>query len=214
MIGKAACISIHTLATILSIRPPASSVNKEKADKVKDEGLFSTVMIDLMPRIGQTAAIVAAALYITLMSRGIISSELRPWQVLTTVGGVLGYLLRAWSFRTLDRFFTYSLTIRPGHRLVQDGPYKYLLHPSYTALILTGVPYIYSIAYQGYWTYLIKPLMIVPIPGSVLTLGGLILAYGLTVFRVQGEEKMLYQHFGSEWEEYAAKRWRFIPFVL
>lgn len=108
MIGKVACISIHTLVTVLSIRPPASSVNKEKADKVKDEGLFSTIMIDLMPRFGQTAAIVAAALYIMLMSRGVISSELRPWQVLTTISGVLGYFLRAWSFKTLDRFFTVS----------------------------------------------------------------------------------------------------------
>ncbi|KAI9235719.1 MAG: hypothetical protein BYD32DRAFT_346929, partial [Podila humilis] len=121
--------------------------------------------------------------------------------------------LRAWSFKTLDRFFTYSLTIRPGHRLVQDGPYRFLLHPSYTGLILTGIPYIYSMAFEGYWTYLIKPLMLIPIPGLVLTLGGLILAYGLTIFRVQGEEKMLYQHFGSEWQEYASKRWRFIPFV-
>lgn len=108
MIGKVACISIHTLVTVLSIRPPASSVNKEKADKVKDEGLFSTIMIDLMPRFGQTAAIVAAGLYIMLMSRGVISSELRPWQVLTTISGVLGYFLRAWSFKTLDRFFTVS----------------------------------------------------------------------------------------------------------
>ncbi|KAG0347084.1 hypothetical protein BG004_000144 [Podila humilis] len=214
MLGKAASISLHTLVTVLSIRPPVSSVNKEKADKVKDEGLFSDIMIDLMPRFGQSAAIIAAALYIVLMSRGIIPSDLKPWQILATVSGVLGYLLRAWSFKTLDRFFTFSLTIRPGHRLVQDGPYRYLLHPSYSGLILTVIPYIFSMANEGYWTYLIKPLMLIPIPGSVLTIGGLILCYGLTVFRVQGEEKMLLQHFGSEWKDYASKRWRFIPFVL
>lgn len=108
MLAKATCISLHTLALVLSIRPPASSTNKEKADKVKDEGLFTTIMINLMPRFGQSAAIVAAAVYILLMSRGHISGELKPWQVLTTVAGALGYLLRAWSFRTLDRFFTVS----------------------------------------------------------------------------------------------------------
>ncbi|KAF9954730.1 hypothetical protein BGZ72_004338 [Mortierella alpina] len=214
MLAKAACVTIHTLALVLSLRPPASSTTKEKADKVKDEGLFTTIIINLMPRFGQSAAIVAAAAYILCMSRGIISGELRPWQLATTASGVLGYALRVWSFRTLNRFFTYSLTIRPNHRLVQDGPYRLLLHPSYTALMLTGIPYIFSMAYQGYWTNIIKPLMLIPIPGSVLTVGGLLLCYGLLTFRVHGEEKMLAQHFGSEWGQYASQRWRYIPFVL
>ena len=108
MLAKAACVSIHTLALVLSIRPPASSTTKEKADKVKDEGLFTTIMINLMPRFGQSAAVVAAAAYILCMSRGVIPGELKTWQVATTVSGVLGYALRVWSFRTLNRFFTVS----------------------------------------------------------------------------------------------------------
>ncbi|KAF9132396.1 hypothetical protein BG015_003706 [Linnemannia schmuckeri] len=214
MLSKATCIAVHTLVTILSIRPPVSSTTKEKADKVKDEGRFSFVMTKLMPRFGGSAAIIAATLHILLMSRRVISGELRAWQVLTTLSGVLGYLLRSWSFRTLDRFFTYSLTIRSDHRLVQDGPYKYLLHPSYTGLMLTGIPYIFSLAYEGYWTDVLKPLMPVPIPGLLITLGGLIICYRLTTYRVQGEEKMLSQHFGSEWKTYASQRWRFIPFIV
>jgi hypothetical protein len=109
MLAKASCITLHTLVTILSIRPPASSKTKEKADKVKDEGLFSLFMLKLLPQFGQFAAIIAAALHILLMSRGIISGDLRTWQVLTTLSGVMGYLLRTWSFRTLDRFFTVSV---------------------------------------------------------------------------------------------------------
>ncbi|KAG0359535.1 hypothetical protein BC939DRAFT_249741 [Gamsiella multidivaricata] len=214
MLAKASCISLHTLALILSIRPPASSTTAEKADKVKDEGLFSTVMIKLLPRFGQSAAVVATAGYILLMSRGVISGQLKPWQIATTVSGVLGYLLRAWSFRTLDRFFTFSLTIRPNHRLVQDGPYRYLLHPSYTGLMLTGILYLFSLANEGYWTKIIKPYIPVPVPGSAVTVAGLLICYALTVFRVQGEEKMLSQHFGSEWTRYASERWRFIPYVL
>ncbi|KAG0246842.1 hypothetical protein B0O80DRAFT_499205 [Mortierella sp. GBAus27b] len=214
MLAKAACVSLHTLAVILSIRPPTSSTTKEKSDKVKDEGLFSKVIINIMPHMGQSAAAIATALHILLMSRGYISGELRPWQVLATVAGVMGYLLRRWSFKTLDRFFTYSLTIRTGHRLVQDGPYRYLLHPSYTAVMLTGITYFFSLAYEGYWTYIFKPHMLVPVPGSILTIVGVIICYGLTQFRVQGEERMLLQHFGSEWKEHASTRWRFIPFVL
>ncbi|KAF9349296.1 hypothetical protein BGX26_012378 [Mortierella sp. AD094] len=214
MYAKAVCISVHTLALILSIRPPPSSTTKEKADRVKDEGLFSRIMIELMPRFGQSAAAMAAGLYIFLMSRGVISGQLKTWQVATTVAGVLGYILRIWSFRTLDRFFTFSLTIRPNHRLVQDGPYRLLLHPSYTGLALTGITYIFSMAYEGYWTRIIKPYMLIPIPGSLLTAIGIMISVGLTVYRVRGEEKMLEQHFGSEWTQHASQRWRFIPYVF
>lgn len=31
--------------------------------------------------------------------------------------------------------------------------------------------------------------------------------------RYEKEERMLRDHFGKEWDEYASKRWRFIPFV-
>lgn len=80
--------------------------------------------------------------------------------------------------------------------------------------MLTGIPYIFSMAYQGYWPNIIKPMMLIPIPGSVLTVGGLLLCYGLLTYRVRGEEKMLAQHFGSEWRQYASQRWRYIPFIL
>ncbi|KAF9435905.1 hypothetical protein BGZ76_005272 [Entomortierella beljakovae] len=214
MYPKALCISAHTLALILSIRPPPSSTTKEKSDKVKDEGLFSRIMLEIMPHFGQSAAAAATGLYIFLMSQGIISSQLKSWQAVASVAGILGYLLRVWSFRTLDRFFTFSLTIRPNHRLVQTGPYRLLLHPSYTGLMLTGISYIFSLANEGYWNKIIKPYMLIPVPGSLLVAIGLLISFGLTLFRIRGEEKMLSQHFGSEWTQHASERWRFIPYIL
>lgn len=41
---------------------------------------------------------------------------------------------------------------------------------------------------------------------------GVIMVYG-TAYRVRNEEAMLKSHFGKEWDVYASKRWRFIPFV-
>lgn len=40
-------------------------------------------------------------------------------------------------------------------------------------------------------------------------------AFGIRVlmYRVEAEEEMLKQHFGRDWDEYASKRWRFIPFL-
>ncbi|KAG0017845.1 hypothetical protein BGZ80_007855 [Entomortierella chlamydospora] len=214
MYAKAACITAHTLAVIFSIRHPRSSSTKEKADKVKDEGLFSKVMIDFLPRFGQSAAAAVAGLYIFLMSRGIIPEQLKTWQIATTAVGMFGFFLRMWSFRTLDRFFTFSLTIRPNHRLVQDGPYRLLLHPSYTALMLVGTTYLFSLANEGFWTKIIKPYMLIPVPGSVLVAIGIMTAISLAMYRVRGEEKMLEQHFGSEWKQHASQRWRFIPYVI
>jgi len=31
--------------------------------------------------------------------------------------------------------------------------------------------------------------------------------------RYKKEERMLQEHFGEEWDEYASERWRFIPYV-
>ena len=70
-----------------------------------------------------------------------------PWpggQVWPVVAGialiVLGVALRAWSIATLGRFFQYHIEVQPGHRVVTEGPYRYVRHPSYSglALILAG----------------------------------------------------------------------------
>ncbi|KAF9577939.1 hypothetical protein BGW38_006540, partial [Lunasporangiospora selenospora] len=95
-----------------------------------------------------------------------------------------------------------------------DGPYTYLLHPSYTGLMMTGLPYVFYLAHEGYWNAVIEPLMLIPIPEPLLVIGGVLLSAGLAAYRVRGEEEMLSQHFGSEWKEYASRRWRFIPLVI
>ena len=47
-----------------------------------------------------------------------------------------GQLLRWWSIATLGRLFTINVAIRDGHQLVDSGPYHYVRHPSYTAILL------------------------------------------------------------------------------
>lgn len=57
----------------------------------------------------------------------------------------------------------YQLTIRSGHKLIQSGPYTYLLHPGYTGtalnclgaltlLYLHGMGAVY-VTYIAKWTY-------------------------------------------------------------
>jgi len=58
-----------------------------------------------------------------------------PWswdEILLITISILGSLLRWWSFITLGKFFTYNVGIRKEHKLITHGPYRLLIHPSYT----------------------------------------------------------------------------------
>jgi protein-S-isoprenylcysteine O-methyltransferase Ste14 len=106
-----------------------------------------------------------------------------------------GLGLRAWSIATLGRFFQYQIKIQPGHRVVTDGPYRYVRHPSYTgiALVLAGI----ALACDDVWSLL-----------AVAVLGGA----GLVV-RILAEERQLTQALGAEYEQFAAGRKRLVPGV-
>jgi protein-S-isoprenylcysteine O-methyltransferase Ste14 len=59
------------------------------------------------------------------------------WGALTAMVGGLG--LRIWAVRTLGRSFTLRLHVEPGQRIIQDGPYRWIRHPSYAGAWLTFV---------------------------------------------------------------------------
>jgi protein-S-isoprenylcysteine O-methyltransferase Ste14 len=110
--------------------------------------------------------------------------------VLFLVGGVA---LRIWAIRHLGRFFTVNVGIQQGHKVIQDGPYRFVRHPSYTGsvLALTGL---------GFLTFNWL--------GLVLIVTCTWLAYAL---RIPVEEKVLMAQFGREYVEYAAHTKKLIP---
>jgi len=64
--------------------------------------------------------------------------------VLPAVGAVcslLGALVAAWAWRTLDRAATPYPRPREGGRLIDTGPYEYVRHPIYSAGLLFFVGY-------------------------------------------------------------------------
>ena len=50
---------------------------------------------------------------------------------------VFAAFLRRWSFCVMGRHFTYQLSILEDHQLVTHGPYAYVRHPGYTALVMS-----------------------------------------------------------------------------
>ncbi|KAF9150825.1 hypothetical protein BG015_007348 [Linnemannia schmuckeri] len=259
MLAKAVCLVAAMVSSALCVKPPSSSktVDPKKEQKVVSEVKLLTVYANKFPIVFISITVLETALYLALMinssgyssggvANGILKGSnslllhdqvilqemavLKTWQKVATVFCLLGYALRKWSFVTLDRFFTYQLAIRTGHKLVQTGPYSYLRHPSYTGAILNGICFNVLLFHQGLWT--VFNLLVsrvasavlqtkVAVPTSVLgvpTEYWAMLVYGLmvvsgTAYRVRNEEAMLKSHFGKEWDAYASKRWRFIPFV-
>ena len=51
----------------------------------------------------------------------------------------LGVLLRQWAISVLGRFFSTSVRIVEDHRVVENGPYRLVRHPSYTGLLITFI---------------------------------------------------------------------------
>jgi protein-S-isoprenylcysteine O-methyltransferase len=108
---------------------------------------------------------------------------------------VCGLMLRLWAVRHLGKYFTVDVGIQPGHRVIEDGPYRFVRHPSYSGALI-------ALAGIGCLTLNWLGLLLILIFTS--------LAYAL---RIPVEEKALLAQFGSEYEEYAARTKRLIPGV-
>jgi protein-S-isoprenylcysteine O-methyltransferase Ste14 len=119
-----------------------------------------------------------------------------PWSAwlgaLLVVGGTL---FRQWAIRTLGQYFTRSVQVSSDQSVVQDGPYRWLRHPSYTGGMLAAA-------------------------GVGLALGNAVsfaclLAASLAGFgyRIAVEEKALIETLGEPYRAYSARTKRLIPFV-
>jgi protein-S-isoprenylcysteine O-methyltransferase Ste14 len=126
-----------------------------------------------------------------------------PWpggQLWPVVAGialiVAGAALRAWSIVTLGRMFQYWIKIQPGHQVVTGGPYRYVRHPSYTALSLCLIGF--ALGCGDVWSLLVMAV-----------LGGIALGT-----RIWVEERQLTAALGTEYEQFAATRKRLVPGVF
>jgi protein-S-isoprenylcysteine O-methyltransferase Ste14 len=104
-----------------------------------------------------------------------------------------GIAFRIWSIVHLGKFFTVDVAIQEGQRVVQDGPYRFVRHPSYSGSM---------IALLGLALLTFNWL------GFFLIIGCSFLAF---VLRISVEEKALLQSLGEEYRRYAGRTKRLIP---
>lgn len=106
-----------------------------------------------------------------------------------------GLALRWWSIVHLGRFFTVDVAIAQDHRIVDDGPYRLLRHPSYTGALL---------AFVGLGLMLCNWLAALVLVVPVLL---------LFLRRITIEEQALERAFGEAYHAYRSRTKRLVPFV-
>jgi protein-S-isoprenylcysteine O-methyltransferase Ste14 len=106
-----------------------------------------------------------------------------------------GIGLRWWAFRTLGRYFTFTVMTSANQPVITNGPYRFVRHPSYTGLLLiiAGIGFNY-----GNWLSLAS-LVLFPLIGFI--------------YRIRVEEAALEATLGEAYTSYATGRKRLIPFV-
>jgi len=109
--------------------------------------------------------------------------------IVLVIGGLLyfpGIALYLWGYRTLGRMFGISsgfgATLYQDHKLVRVGPYRYVRHPMYLAVILAAFG---ALLIFRTWTMVLY---------APLSLG--------IIVRARREERLLAEEFGEEWDVY------------
>jgi protein-S-isoprenylcysteine O-methyltransferase Ste14 len=108
---------------------------------------------------------------------------------------IAGSLLRRHCWRLLGASFTGDVRVRPDQRIVTEGAYRFLRHPSYTAGILLNIGIGLGLGSWG--------------STAMLTIVSF-LVYG---YRMAVEERALLAVLGEPYREFVRTRKRVIPWV-
>jgi protein-S-isoprenylcysteine O-methyltransferase Ste14 len=109
---------------------------------------------------------------------------------------LVGVALRSWAVRTLGRYFLPVVAVRADQRVVRDGPYRLIRHPTYSGALLTLL---------GFGLTLTNWAAVVALLGCA--------SVGLA-YRVRVEEQALLRMLGQPYREYVAQTTRFVPFLF
>ena len=150
----------------------------------------------LSVRVVQVTALGGVALAI-LLARRVPDADVGAARWPLFVAGLVvmcaGIAIRQWAVATLGRFFTIDVRVQSGQTVVEDGPYRWVRHPSYTGLILTFVGLGLAL---GNWAAL-AAVAVVPTAGLV--------------YRVRVEERALLDGLGEPYRRFAEGRPRLFP---
>jgi protein-S-isoprenylcysteine O-methyltransferase Ste14 len=151
--------------------------------RTQDRGSYVVIQLVALAAVGWAAA----ARYLGLA----VTPAAVQYAGLVLIVAAVGF--REWAIVRLGRFFSRTVQVEPGQRLITDGPYRWLRHPAYTGMVLM---------YAGLGLAL----------GSwVGAAGALALMLGATMYRISVEETLLVHTFGDAYCDYKTHTWRLFP---
>lgn len=118
------------------------------------------------------------------------------WNMLTTFALILmvsGLAIRTWAFFTLDKHFTWHISIQENQPIINTGPYAFVRHPGYFGAFLT---YTNTALFLKTWLSLALSVVV------------LLFAF---LRRIYHEEKALKRSLGSKYDAYCRSVKSFIP---
>ncbi|KAF8526943.1 hypothetical protein BU17DRAFT_39924 [Hysterangium stoloniferum] len=128
---------------------------------------------------------------------------------------LLSGALRVWCFKTLGVLFTFEVTLKPSHKLVTSGPYAYVRHPSYTAILLMVIGAALTCFAGG--SFAIECHIMITHARWLVYYYFTMAVYTMVSLWRRGcvEDDALKDVFGQSWEVYKSRvPWKFWPGII
>ena len=138
---------------------------------------------------------VTAGMFVSGRRWGVFVGPRSVWEPVGVAVILAGLALRWWAILSLKQAFTVDVAIAAGQRLIENGIYGVIRHPSYTGTILSFAGL--GLALRN-WASLAA--IVIPITAAFL-------------YRIEVEERALRAGFGEAYEHYMRRTRRLVPFV-
>jgi protein-S-isoprenylcysteine O-methyltransferase Ste14 len=106
-----------------------------------------------------------------------------------------GLGIRIWAAVTLGRFYTSTLMITEGHKVVTNGPYALIRHPGYLGYLLLWAGF--AVLSSNLIVLFLLPMLFVAV----------------YLYRISVEERMLTKEMGEDYIHYRERTHKLIPFI-
>ncbi|MGL5835701.1 MAG: methyltransferase family protein [Waterburya sp.] len=106
-----------------------------------------------------------------------------------------GLAMRYWAAKTLGEFYTRTLQIIEGQKIVNQPPYNVIRHPGYLG------------------TFLMEMGAGLAVMNWVVLLAAVVIGVISRAYRISAEEKMLEVSFGDDYKIYSDNTWKLVPFL-